>query len=254
MAIINPVNNLYYGPNGGIALPGAKFVSTYGNTFTLNATADVYTCPTGKRALIMPFYGANNAGTPTSATMQAKIKVSGNYYNISAATTASQSSVFNPPNPPIILEAGESISVTNTTSNNASFGWGVLEYDSTAQMKTAKILSVVNGNNTVYTCPANTNAFILDLNAQISSIFNGGALYYSNASGGSVTRQWYFVNSGGSPGVGNSTSAATSISNSQVDSAGVTGGTLGPGDFISINTNSATATQMAWINVLEVPA
>lgn len=251
----NAINNLVYSPCGGIGLSGVKFGAGFTSSLASAATADIYTAPSGKRAMIFPCYGANCSGTPASFIYTSKIKSGGNYYTISVTSTNSQNQLLLNPSSPIILEPGESASVTTgagTTSN--TYGYPIVEFDSNIPVKTAKLLTVINGNNTVYTCPANTKAFILDSNMQIASSAALAQLYYSNLSGGAVTRQWYLVNSAGSPGTTNSTSLAASISSATIDIAGTTSACLNAGDTIVINTSASTATQMAWVNIMESPA
>jgi hypothetical protein len=254
MATNNPINNLIFSPNGGISITGSKFIKAFGFQLTATTT-DLYTVPSGKRAIIYPSYGANaNTSGPFSIGYTAKIKSGGNYYNISASGSSSQNALMTVPSSPIILEAGESCSVTTTSNTGMNYGYPVLEFDNTIPLKTAKLLTVINGNNTVYTCPANTKAFILDSNCGIGTVLGLAQLYYSNLSGGSITRQWYLVNSGGSPGTTNSTSLSASIGNAAIDVAGATSACLNAGDTIVINTSASTATQMPWVNIMEAPA
>jgi hypothetical protein len=256
MGTNNPINNLIYSPCGAIGLSGAKFGDGFGFGLAANATADLYTAPAGKRAIIYPCYGANCSATPAGLTFQSKLKSGGNYYSISISSTNSMNQLLLAQSSPIILEPGESASVNiaagSTTSN--TYGNPILEFDSNIPLKTAKLLTVINGNNTLYTCPANTKAFILDVNCAVASNNGLAQLFYSNASGSAVTRQWFLVNSAGSPGTTNSTSAALSVANGNIDVAGTTSACLNAGDSIVINTSSATATQMAWVNIMECPA
>lgn len=256
MGTINVINNLVYGCGGEIPLSGCKFPSGFGFGLAANATTDLYTAPTGKRAIIFVPYGANGSATPAGMTYQSKIKSGGNYYNIGASGTSNQNQLLLTLSQPIILEPGESASVNfaagSTTSN--TYGFPILEFDSNIPLKTAKILSVINGNNTVYTCPTNTKAFILDTTMGMGNGTALGQLYYSNSSGSSITRQWYIVNSGGSPGTSNSTSLSASISTGNVDVAGTSCSCLNAGDAIVINTSASTTTQIAWVNIMEVPA
>lgn len=256
MATNNVINNLLYGCGGGVSVSGFKYPSGFGFGNAANATTDLYTAPTGKRAAVYPSYGANGSATPASMTYQPKLKSGGNYYNIGASAASSMNQLILSVSNPIILEPGESASVNfasgSTTSN--TYGFPIVEFDSNIPFKTAKLLSLSSGNNTLYTCPANTRAFILDTSLGMGNTTFVGQLYYSNLSGGAITRQWYVVNSGGSPGTTNSVSLSASISNGSVDVAGTACATLNAGDFIVLNVSAATATQHAWVNIMEVPA
>ncbi len=256
MATNNVLNNLIYGCGGAINLSGTKFPTGFGFGIAANSTADLYTAPTGKRAAVYPSYGANGSATPAGMTYQPKIKVSGTYYNIGISSTSNMSQLLMASNLPIILEPGESASVNfaagSTTSN--TYGFPIVEFDSNMPFKTAKLTTLASGNNTLYTCPANTRAIILDTTLGIGNGTSPGQLYYVNNSGGAITRQWYIVNSAGSPGTTNSTSLSASISNGSIDTAGNACSCLNAGDTIVINVSAATATQFAWVNIMEVPA
>lgn len=257
MATNNVINNLIYGCGGALGLSGVKYPSGFGFGNPANATTDLYTAPAGKRAIVFAAYGANGSATPAGMTYQPKLKSGGNYYNLQTTGTSNQNQLLlGGINNPIILEPGESAAVNfaagSTTSN--TYGFPILEFDSNIPLKTAKLLSFSSGNNTLYTCPANTKAFILDSSMGMANQTNIGLFYYFNASGGSITRQWYVVNSGGSPGTSNSCSASTSVSNNVMDTGGAGCTCLNAGDYIAINVSAATATQFAWVNIMEVPA
>ena len=252
MGTNNVINNLIYSPAGAVGLSGAKFIDNFQSALAATTT-DLYTVPSGKRAIIYPNYGANGSATPVSITSQAKIKSGGNYYAISASTSTSMSGLVLNPSAPIILEAGESASVTISGGTALNFGYPILEFDNTISVKTAKALSVISGNTTLYTCPANTKAFILDQNCGVGTATGLGQLYYSNNSGSAVTRRWNIVNSGGSVSPSSAASASTSIPNTNIDIAGTCSIGLNAGDFISFTSGSATATQMIWVNIMEVP-
>lgn len=255
MPTVNPINNLIYSPCGGIALSGAKFVQGFGFSLAANATTDIYTAPANKRAIIFPAYGANCSATPATITYQPKLKVSGTYYNIGASNSSSMNQLILSTSYPIILEPGESVSVNMAAGSSTAntYGFPILEFDSNIPLKTAKLLTLASGNNTLYTCPANTKAFILDVNCAMASNTGLGQFYYANTSGGALTRRWNIVNSAGSIAPGTSASLSASISSGGIDIAGTNSCCLNATDFISINVSAATATQSAWVNLMEVP-
>lgn len=250
VAVANVINNQIFSPCGGIALSNAKFPTSFANVLSI-AQHDLYTAPAGRRAAIFPCYGANAGGTPSSVTSQPELKTGGSYYPLQIASTTAQNALIGTPSKPIILEPGESASVNVTSLASAlAYGFPIVEFDSSIPFKTAKLTTLASGNNTLYTCPANTKAFILDSNLAIGSA--AAQINYYNGSGGALTVQVYLVNSAGSQATTNSTSTALSVSNGLFGTF-LTSANLNAGDFIVINTSAATATQFAWVNILEVP-
>lgn len=247
MATQNVLNNKIFSGRGDIALTGVKFVNT--TSFNMiNGTTDIYTCPAGKRAAIYNYSGQNNNGT--SQTIQVKIKVSGTYYPliINSTMTANASGIAQPNC--IILEAGESISATTNAANITYVGCA-MEYDASCAMYTSKVLNLTSGNNTIYTCPAGKKAVLLDNKLTtygISSTPASVKLY--NGSGGAVVHQVYLVNSGGSPATTNQFFSNTGTASAALLTVSLPAG-LQAGDFVSVNSASATAGQFCWINVME---
>jgi hypothetical protein len=142
----NTVNNRFFNGRGEIGIGGAKFLN--GSVFPLaNGTVDIYTAPSGKRAAIL---GCNIYNTTAgSLTYTLKQKVSSLYYNISATLTAGATAQANPTFYPVVLEPGESFSVT-TSGSGLNFSANILEFDSYFPMYSPKILNLANGNNTLY--------------------------------------------------------------------------------------------------------
>lgn len=247
MPIANTINRRIYNPNGHVQLPGMVFKSAF-QANAINGQTDLYTCPANKRALIYKNYGFNGSGGTITVTTQ--FKVSGVYYPMTFPGGVGTLTQYNTSNPPIVLEAGESFSFL-TTASGMNMGAIVVEFDNNGPVKTAKLLTLASGNNTIYTCPANTNAWILDGCLQIRAAQNSAHLNYYNGSGGAITRSWYNVPNAGSPGTTNllvTGSASTGFVNSSIVYTHLT-----PGDSIVLNVSAATATQAAWINVMEVP-
>lgn len=259
MGTNNPINNKIFGPNGGLFLTGAKFISAFQKGIAIGTT-DLYTAPAGKRAIVFPCYGANCNTTAVNVSFTPKIKSGGNYFFMGATGVVAQGAAIPTPtkNGTFILEPGESASVLIATSAVNTFGYSIIEFDSTIPLKTSRVTGIASGNNTIYTCPSNTLAFPLDINGQMAMGAIGSQLYYTNNSGGIVTINWFMVNSGGATGAGNNISGSNVVSNGTFFTGGVSPGmvglSLGAGDSFVISTNSATAGQAAWVNVLECPA
>lgn len=234
----------------GCTLTGVAFKSVTQLNLSSGQT-DVYTCPSNKRAFVLQKIIA----VPSATTAYDSIKVSGTYYQItiSSSTVNSFNSGANNGSS-IILEAAEILS-TNTNVNGCNIWWTIIEFDNTCPLKTVKLLSLSSGANTVYTVPAAKSAFVLaSVGTGVTPILTGyGAIHYANTSGGTRTVSANAVPSGGSVGSTNLLAPAVTVANNNINaSAGIIcPGTLNTGDFLNLNTDAATATQIAWVNVIE---
>ncbi len=230
-AINNTLFNFPIGPN----LPGLAYPNAFiDGGSSANGNNDIYTCPTGKRALVYGYTLVNNgAGTTTH---YGQIKVSGTYYQISiSSTTVSPGVGLGFSSFPIILDAGEIFSIhTNTTTN--SLWASVIEFDTTAITKTSKVISMSNGDNTIYTVPAGKTAFMSDVYGGLN--FNGNPSFgYFNNSGGTRLLNMNIVTSGGSPGSTNKILNNLSIANLGVAANFVVSCSMEAGDFLVVNTD-----------------
>ena len=139
------------------------------------------------------------------------------------------------------------MSLSQRTTENQSFLLSYL-FDDSVTFFSAILLSLASGDNTVYTVPSSTTAALVDQTGALSG--NTPAIYV-NTSGGSRTINWNMVPSGGSPGSTNQTTASSAIGTNGRGSLGFNAPNLGAGDFVNINTDANTATQIAWVNVME---
>ena len=250
MSFTNALNSRLAVSPGGIALPGA----VYGSGFVGNAgsgNVDVYTAPTGRRALVMARTFRNEAGSAT--TIYAQLKSGGVYYRLETNVSVSAGNHDHEVEfPSIILEPGESIAV-NTTQAGMNVWFKIVEFDARIPVYSAKLLALPNASplyNTVYTVPTGFSALVLD-DALDPNLFTG-ALLIVNTSGAARTYTWYVVPSGGSPASTNRISASGfSVSNNTrlVTDAALT---LAAGTTIQLQTSATTATQIAWVNVSEM--
>ena len=239
---------------GGVFMTGCKYVLVRGGGL---ATGDndlvlsgggAATVPTGKRWLVGVYFGYNDsAGT---IAFYPTVKISGTYYRLASTATvgtaaASTSTVG------YIAEAGETLAVNVATTNGLNVIVWVVEFDSTIAVKSAKLLSLATGDNTVYTAPANTNAMIIGNTFAVGGV-NLAALSYVNSSGGTRTIRWHVVPSGSAVAAAHRITATISVTNLTRNS-NATIATLNSGDFINLNTDANTATQIAWVNVMEIP-
>jgi hypothetical protein len=226
------------------ALTGASYPSIHGLAMA-SGTTDIYTVGVGKRLFVAMVMYQNASGSGITFSVNAKI--SGTYYRITNDTTLSTGNL-NASNPYFVFEAGESIAITTTGSGGSVYVYGVL-YDSSVPFYSPRLTTLASGDNTLYTAQAGITALPL---SPFGFLTVGGHTFYSNASGGVRNVQWYQVPSGSSVGTSTQILFTTGVNNNAINNfARYTN--LGPGDSIVINTNAATATQFAWMTIMERP-
>lgn len=238
--------------NGIPPLTGAAYNQVYvGDVPT--GTNDIYTCPTGKRALVcmITYYNHDSAGR----TVQAKVKISSIYYKISqpiplSANAANHS--FGGLQGPYVLNAGEILAVDVAEALAASVNVLVrlIEFSDAGCLKTIRLNTLSVGLNTFYTCPAGRKAIILT-----SGILNPwdktvGAILMVNNSGATRSIQTYFVSSGGSASTSNQFSNI-SLTNTSISQIGVAGNLLSPGDSIVIGVDASAGEFTAYGTIFE---
>lgn len=237
----------------GISLPSGVFKRSVTSALAIGDT-DLYTCPTGKRAFVMgPVFYNNSAG---SITWFPEIKVAGSYYRLANnSTTGTGGTTFTVIlGNGFILEAGEILAINCATTAGGVIHFPIIEFDASASLKTAKVLggSLINGDNTIYTCPAGKSALPL---GTLVGHTNGGsnpATVFFVADGTNRNVKFNMVASGGSPTGANQVSATATVTANQRGSAGFLQSTLGAGDFVNMNLDVAAASQIVWFNVLEI--
>ena len=242
-----PVPALVY--PGAVRLSGASYLSLIAPALA-TGNNDLYTVPAGKRAIFGGFTLQNTS--VGNIVWYPAIKISGTYYRLNSDTTTATGALGNQQGIGYIAEPGETLAIVTATNNGANvFPWVVL-FDSTIPVYSSKLLALANGDNTLYTVPSGKAAVLLNtLMAAIASDTAAG-LFYVNSSGGARTIQWSFVESGQALGTGYLATASTNVNGAT--RSGLSGRpSLGAGDFVNINTNAATATQIAWVSVMETP-
>lgn len=213
---------------------------------SLASNNDVYTVPSGKKAIVTSgrIYNTNVA----TAVTYFNLKVSGTYYRISPNTSTSTGAGSNV-NVGIIwfiLNAWESISLdSDKTGVNCNIA--IVEFNDSVPVNTAKILSLSNGNNTLYTVPSGKSTVLLNL---ITLVPNSN-VQVANFSGGSLNYIYYAVPNGGTPDSTNQVLPSTANANRAVLSNN-TIWTMNAWDFIVVNTSSGNSGQTAWLNYYEL--
>jgi hypothetical protein len=224
------------------SVPVSSFFSNCGS-----GNVDLYTVPSDKKLLVsyqLNFY--NNTAGPLDIYLA--IKVSGTYYKISNTSTIAANTSAGAQLPSVIvLNAGETIAVV-TTGAGINVALQLHEFSDTEKIKTERILSLANGDNTLYTVPANKKAIILSTTNYITG--NPGTISVSNYSGGTRTLKFYSVKSGNAISDSYKIAGNTSISNNATGSGNVNQ-SLTEGDFLALNTNAAS-NQIAWVTLFEI--
>lgn len=246
-SIIIPPLNGFYGVNPIIRNGRIIPIRT---TVLGNGQNDFYTVPTGKRAAVS-YTISNQSGGALNHTFQ--IKIAGVYYTFIFVQTANNNTttlISNAFNTPPVAEAGDIFSILTTGAGLVLSGF-IIEFPTSNPIRSPRLLSLTSGDNTLYTCPVGRVATIGDYRSG-----NAGLLKYINSTGGARTIHWNVVKKGGTPSAGvnqitTNISAADATGNLQQGSYA----SLAAGDFISINTNSSLATQIAFVNnLVELPA
>lgn len=228
-------NQILLGPNM-VNIPLYVRTTGSGNFDLAYPDGSAYTVPSGKRALFTIGMAYNDTGS--SVTVFVGLKISGTYYKFSGSTTVNGSSVTNI-QASVIAEAGEKFAIV-ASATGLNIWANVVEMDDTAPLKRASTIAPSSGDNTIYTCPGGKTARLIG--NQAYGVYNG--------SGGARSITFYAVPAGGSPG----SNSKFMLNPSLADGAASTGSLPIPfqaGDTIVFNTNAATATQVAWANLIE---
>jgi hypothetical protein len=230
----------------------AKHVSVL-VTNTSAADVDFYTCPTGKKAILMAITAYQASGT--AQVMIPKIKVSGTYFRAASNTSAVVSSTTSIRSGSVPINAGESLAINFNGTASINVWMKILEFDSNSPVTFGRILggTIINGDNTLYTCPTGYSACPispLDLSGATTTAV--GSILYNNDTGGPRTLKLNIVPSGSSVGAGNLMIPTQSASNTGATALQTTF-CLNAGDFVNINIDSNSASQAVWIIMFESP-
>lgn len=243
------------GPNfslNGLASPPSLTYIGFQITNSIVGDIDVYTVPAGRKA----FCSAARLWTPstTNNTIYFEGKTNGTYYRISSniALTGSATgggSSFGGSGSLYILEAGETLAF-NVSALNADINGSIITFPNTYNLSTFRINTPVTGTNTIFTCPANTTALILN---PFSATPQSPFINWFNNSGGSRTVIVHLVKSGDVIGNWNelNNTGFTSSSSTVQNIAGAIGVVLSSGDFIDVTLDAGTATQFFYVTIFQ---
>lgn len=255
MPVNNALNNGLITTTGLTTLKNARYGVVQNRSSTVG-NVDLYTVPAGKKVFVQSMYSGNGM----NLTWQ--IKISGVYYPLTAGSPVGlqQNTQF------CLFLAGETIARNYLGGiANPNLFVSYVEFDDDTPITRATLTSFIAGDNTLYTCPANTQAIPVNLYSCFayypgsvafgSGVNTNSLLNYFNTSGGTRTLTFYYVPSGGSPSSTNATWSGTISNNTNPAEINNTYSfpALNAGDSCVINTDSAASGQIAWLNVWEKP-
>jgi hypothetical protein len=207
-----------------------------------NGDNDLYTVPTGRRAIGL-FNTAFNTAVG-ALNLYSTFKRSGTVYRVSSTANINAGAQGNTAWQ-IVCEAGDILGA-NASGTGLNLSGTIFEFDVSSPLKTAIILDTSNGDQTLYTCPANKRAYLFNS----AFTFGLGVISFCGTTGTpSITP--YLVPSGGSKGATNQIAAATPASASTRSSINCST-VLAAGDTIVINGNGTGA--IVFASIQELPA
>lgn len=244
----NTIDQTFITACGGVGLFGMSYINQ-NQIVSASGQNDVYTVPTGRRAIISGVF----CNSQSSASSACCFKVSGTYYNgggpsvsLTAGTPQNLISTL-----PLILEAGETLSVFLTSAVSVNVWPQIIEVDANCPVKSGKFLNATSGNNLVYTCPTGKTAMFLDQKLNFGGISATGFGNFSST----TQMYWMYVPNGQSPAsTFRFSNTATPSGSSSFGGTMVQSATRGPsmnaGDMIYVNANSTNG-GCAFFNVVE---
>ena len=244
---------------GGTILKNIKSISPFQANLPTGNT-DLYTVPLNRRAAIFNPFVIVPTGAAGFITFVMQAKIGGSYFPIGtvggarvnpgqANFTTTIGRVFN---------AGESVSINIATTPSVASCWvNILEFDATSHLFSPTLTSFNNGDNTLYVAPTVNGSYLLSVSASVgpflqttnSSQLNLG---YANNSGASRTVTLFDVAAGSSPSSANQVNPTASVVGNTTRTDQTMVSYLNQGDLVDVNVDSGAATQIAWINVVEI--
>lgn len=208
---------------------------------------DLYTCPSGKKALISRGYFFNTG--VASSTVFMTINVSGTYYRITSNATVGANSIQTTLTECIVLNAGEKLGLNSTTVGVNAWVM-VCEFDVNSPLTRQGQINGGTGNTTVYTVPVNRSATFTSITGMIAPATSGQNVgCFQTSASTSITVGTWLVASAGSP-TNNNKLCSTTV-NSNLASNQSRGNLISQG-FISNNFATTTSNRIFWCNILEL--
>jgi hypothetical protein len=253
----------------GAAMQNPKYIGTGGAAISTSGSNNIYTVPSGRRAVILSGMIANNTTTATTAYTEVNKGGLGTYYSLNSSVTTGAGhaltafSTTSITQYAIILEAGDILSINLSGANQHFYYGNIVEFDATSNFKSAWLLNPIGGGavTPIYTVPAGKTAqilsnFVFDESSIATAGAYGTALTFQNLTSGTVTYQIVYTPSGGTAQTFSPTGQTISAAAAGAAPILVTGFakmTMSAGDSIGINTSYAGTTSpfYMWMNLIE---
>jgi hypothetical protein len=230
-------------PLGTAAMPNLSLTQIYASN---QSTGDhsLFTVPAGKKAVCIASVHNTSVGN-IGCTPKMSFDGGVTYIQTNGATTPAANGTSNGITWEYVGAAGDVFGLTTATNNGANIFGIAYVFDASSVIKTVKLTSFTDGNNTLYTVPAGKKAFTpFGYGVLLTGSANASAMYAITT--GATTVKFNIVQSGGSVGSTNQVSTA-SISSIGGPASFIA---MNAGDFINVNTTAAS-TSLAWVTVVE---
>lgn len=222
---------------GYAGLNNASYKSVQSVNASTGVKTDLYTCPTGKRAIV--WVTGYNPTASTGSLLHYLKSAAANYYQMgSDSWTANNFITGNFPIGSLLLEAGEAYSFDPGIAN-ININLRIIEFDASSPLKSAKLYGLASGNNTIYTCPSGKTVFPVDGVTFMPTSLNAGRIWCSFTA--TITITPYFVPNGQAVGTTTQIKSPASPTLNQVYPIGYLG-TMVAGDSAVLNCSIAAST------------
>ncbi len=233
-------------------LANAKWV----NGFVATAGSQdhtVYTCPSGKRAVVISCSGFNNSGNSRTMNNSFQIAASGTKYGIGSSGAVANGAAFSATTF-AVLEATD-ILICNANGAGVNVWFKILEFDASgASLQNARSLAPGAADNVLYTCPSSKVAYVV--NNTMTPATAGSVVVFNNTGGG-INCFLAFAPTGTASNHYDDyqKTAAAAVNSSATSSTNLNANTdaiLTAGDKLVINAASAITGGIAWALLLEL--
>lgn len=241
------------------SLPNARVVSSY-TAFTTpanGAQCDIYTVPSGKKAVLFGMHVSNATGGAAS-TFQPTVKISGVYQKLSAAAGTITSTAAGAgqggflPGGVFIAEVGEIFSIVQATSTTFFVVATILEFDDSSPLRSIRLIAPASGDNNFYTPSGSKNGLVTGNTLLANGNTAPTAAFMFNGTVGAITVKWNYRRGAAAAGTSNLITGSASVSAGVTAQAGSLNCiTVANGDTLSANLSAANASGWLWLNVLE---
>lgn len=217
----------------------------------LTNTYDLYTVPVGRRTLIhgVTAYLNQTNGGAVNAGAILMVKTNGLYYPLHTPMTW-PSGISATASIGFMADVGETFAIyLSNVLSTMSISLRMVEFDTSVNVRSAKLYSLTSGNNTLFTS-SNTSSVITCPQASVVD-GNQPVTMYVNGASGSVTIGVYLVPSG--QVVNQKYTIASSASVATMTRSTFSGNfCMSSGSYLSVFCSSAASPQLVWTTILEV--